>query len=210
MEKSLFAAVNTSHTYLMGEDGRAIASEAAIGGETVEATAMFVDMIASSALAEQRAPDEVLAILNRYFDAVVSCVEAEGGYVNKFEGDGAMCFFGAPIPHADHAERALRAARALHAELRSESIDAAIGVSSGKVVAGNVGAANRYEYTIIGDAVNEASRLTDEAKYRHTRVLASESTVGRSGAEIRNWGQSGIIPLRGRARPTIAFEPGLI
>ena len=191
---------------------RAISREFALGGETVEATAMFVDMIASSALAEHRPPDEVVAILNRYFDAVVRCVDAEGGYVSKFEGDGAMCIFGAPLPLSDHAERALRAARALRAELRSlsEDIDAAIGISSGQVVAGNVGAANRYEYTIIGDAVNEASRLTDEAKYRHTRVLASESTIGRAGAELRNWGHSGTIPLRGRARPTVAFEPGLI
>jgi class 3 adenylate cyclase len=78
------------------------------------------------------------------------------------------------------------------------------------VVAGNVGAADRYEYTLIGDSVNEASRLTDEAKNRHTRVLASETTIARCGDEAANWGQSGAIYLRGRARPTIAFEPGLV
>jgi adenylate cyclase len=190
---------------------RAIEGEFALGGELVEATAMFVDMIASSTLAEQRPPDEVVGVLNQYFDAVVRSVGAEGGYVSKFEGDGVLCVFGAPIEQPDHAERALRAARALRAELRSlsEGIDAAIGISSGQVVAGNVGAANRYEYTVIGDPVNEASRLTDEAKYRHTRVLASERTLQRCGAEAANWGHSGTIPLRGRARPTVAFEPGL-
>ena len=137
---------------------------------------------------------------------------AEEGYVLKFEGDGALCVFGAPTEQPDHAERALRAARALRKELRSlsERIDAAIGLSSGQVVHGNVGAANRYEYTVIGDPVNEASRLTDEAKYRHTRVLASETTFARATSEAANWGHSGTISLRGRARPTVAFEPGLI
>ena len=151
-------------------------------------------------------------MLNSFFAGVVRCVGAEGGYVSKFEGDGALCVFGAPIPQDDHAERALRAARALRLELRSlsESIDAAIGISSGHVVAGNIGAANRYEYTIIGDAVNEASRLCDEAKNRHTRVLAGERTLDRCGSEAANWGHSGNIHLRGRARPTVAFEPGLI
>ena len=154
----------------------------------------------------------MVAVLNAYFETVVRCVGAEEGYVLKFEGDGALCVFGAPAEQPDHAERALRAARALRKELRalSESIDAAIGISSGQVVHGNVGAANRYEYTVIGDPVNEASRLTDEAKYRHTRVLASETTLQRAASEAANWGHSGTISLRGRARPTVAFEPGLI
>jgi adenylate cyclase len=190
---------------------RAIESEFRLGGELVDATAMFVDMIASSKLAQERPPDEVVSVLNAYFETVVRCVGAEAGYVLKFEGDGALCVFGAPAEQFDHAERALRAARALRKELRalSENIDAAIGISSGEVVHGNVGAANRYEYTVIGDPVNEASRLTDEAKYRHTRVLASETTLRRAAAEAANWGHSGTISLRGRARPTIAFEPGL-
>lgn len=191
---------------------RAMDGDVALGGELVEATAMFVDVIASSALAEEREPDQVVHVLNAFFDAVVRCVGAEGGYVSKFEGDGALCVFGAPMPQADHAERALRAARALRLELRamSENVDAAIGISSGHVVAGNIGAANRYEYTLIGDAVNEASRLTDEAKNRHTRVLASERTLAFCREEAANWGHSGTIHLRGRARPTVAFEPGLI
>ncbi len=190
---------------------RAIETEFRLGGELVDATAMFVDMIASSKLAQERPPDEVVAVLNAYFETVVRCVGAEEGYVLKFEGDGALCVFGAPAEQPDHAERALRAARALRKELRSlsEGIDAAIGLSSGQVVHGNVGAANRYEYTVIGDPVNEASRLTDEAKYRHTRVLASETTLQRATSEAANWGHSGTISLRGRARPTVAFEPGL-
>src|SRR5207245_3296705 len=113
-------------------------------------------------LAESHPPDEVVAVLNAFFETVVARVAAEGGLVNKFEGDGALCVFGAPVPQLDHAERALRAARVLHRELLAlaavpPGLDAAIGVSSGTVVAGNVGAEERFEYTVIGDPVNEAA-----------------------------------------------------
>ncbi len=188
---------------------RAIAGPVALGGELREATALFVDIISSTSLAQQRSPNEVVATLNAFFDAVVRCVGAEGGFVNKFEGDGALCIFGAPVEQPDHATRALRAARALRHELNalSESLDAAIGVSSGEVVAGNVGAANRYEYTVIGDPVNEAARLTEEAKSRVPRVLVSDSAIRNASDEWENWTQAGTIHLRGRSNPTIAFEP---
>lgn len=188
---------------------RAIDGNFGLGGELHEATAMFVDVIGSTKLPQRWTPDEVVATLNGFFACIVRCVEAEGGFVNKFEGDGALCIFGAPIAQRDHAARALRAAVALRRELRPlrETIDAAIGISSGEVVAGNVGAANRYEYTIIGDPVNEASRLTDEAKSRLGRLLASDATLRCAGAEAQKWTASATIALRGRAEPTIAYEP---
>ena len=98
---------------------------------------MFVDIIGSTGLAQSRDPDAVVAILNTFFDAVVRVVTAEGGLVNKFQGDGALGVFGAPTMLPDHAKRGLRAARALAAELATMGdIAAAIGVSSGEVVAG--------------------------------------------------------------------------
>src|SRR5207245_5715804 len=122
------------------------------------ATALFVALIGSTSLAQSRAPEDVVAILNALFTAVVSAVGAEAGWVNKFEGDGALCIFGAPDAQPDHAARALRAARSLHAELAQlDDVDVGIGVSTGLVVAGNVGAEQRYEYTVIGDPVNEAA-----------------------------------------------------
>ena len=186
--------------------------EELLGGQRRDATALFVDVIGSTTLAQTRPPDEVVALLNVFFGMVVRCVEAEDGIVNKFEGDGALCIFGAPIAQSDHAARALRAARTLRRELLAlaaehPDLDAAVGVSSGTVVAGNVGAEQRYEYTVIGDPVNEAARLTDSAKQRLGRVLASDEAVQRAGDEAANWAVADEIPLRGRAEPTLAYEP---
>ena len=195
------------------EVARQAVERTGLGGEQRHASALFVDLIGSTALAQQRPVHEVVATLNAFFDAVVKAVGAEGGWVNKFEGDGALCVFGAPIDQPDHAARALRAARALHralAELRAQypSLDAGIGVSSGMVVAGNVGAEQRYEYTVIGDAVNEAARLSELAKERPCRVLAGRAAVEAAGnEEARHWVDVGTYSLRGRNRPTEAYEP---
>jgi adenylate cyclase len=183
-----------------------------LGGERREVSALFVDLIGSTTLTQTRSPDDVVELLNRFFDIVVRTVAAEGGWVNKFEGDGALCVFGAPMAQDDHATRALRAARTIRRELLALSatqlgVDAAVGVSSGSVVAGNVGAEQRYEYTVIGDPVNEAARLTDEAKHRLGRVLASEEAIARSNGEARSWVVADELQLRGRSEPTLVYEP---
>lgn len=183
-----------------------------LGGERREVSALFVDLLGSTTLAQTRSPDDVVDLLNRFFDIVVRTVAAEGGWVNKFEGDGALCVFGAPMAQDDHATRALRAARTIRREILALSaseagIDAAVGVSSGTVVAGNVGAEQRYEYTVIGDPVNQAARLTDEAKHRLGRVLASEEAVARADGESRSWVVADEVHLRGRSDPTLVYEP---
>ena len=183
-----------------------------LGGEQREATALFVDLVGSTQLAQSRSPAEVVRTLNAFFDAVVRTVGDQGGWVNKFEGDGALCVFGAPADQPDHAARALRAGRALRhalAELRSAfpNIDAGIGVSSGMVVAGNVGSEARYEYTVIGDPVNEAARLTEEAKAQPERLLASEATIELAASEGRAWRRIGEVELRGRTEPTCVYVP---
>ncbi|MBA2624662.1 MAG: adenylate/guanylate cyclase domain-containing protein, partial [Acidimicrobiia bacterium] len=106
--------------------------------------------------------------------------------MNKFEGDGALCVFGAPGDQPDHAARALRAGVALRRAVvalgeRHPDLDAGIGISSGPAVAGNVGAEARYEYTVIGDPVNEAARLTELAKSRDSRLLASAAAIAAAG-----------------------------
>ena len=190
---------------------RALEGELGLGGERRTATVMFVDIIASTRLAQTRAPEEVVSILNSFFDAVVRTVGAEGGLINKFQGDGALCVFGAPANMADHAARALRAAQGLRTELISlpdiDGIEAAIGISSGEVVAGNVGAADRYEYTVIGDPVNEAARLVEQAKTSPTRILVSESTIRRASKDATGWLPAGTMELRGRTEATLAYEP---
>ena len=132
--------------------------------------------------------------------------------MNKFQGDGALCVFGAPAAQPDHAARALRAARSLRSRLTElaevhPGMDAAIGISSGTVVAGNVGTEKRYEYTIIGGPVNEAARLTELAKGRPGRVVASFASVRRCGGEAERWAPLGSVALRGQSSPTDIFEP---
>jgi adenylate cyclase len=187
---------------------RAMTGEGELGGEERTVTTMFVDIIASTHLAQTRSPNEVVAILNDFFEAVVRAVGDEHGLINKFAGDGAMCVFGAPGDQPDHALRALRSARRLKEKLDGlDAIDAAIGVSTGEVVAGNVGSLDRYEYTVIGDPVNEAARLTEQAKLISSRVLASERTVLAAGDECANWTMGHTLELRGRAEPTVTYEP---
>jgi adenylate cyclase len=185
---------------------RAIAEGTALGGEQREVTVFFVDIIGSTALAETCSPSEVVAILNRFFTAVVQAVGAEGGWVNKFEGDGALCVFGTPADQPDHAARALRAARTLCEALRPIA-DAGIGIASGEVVAGNVGAEERYEYTVVGRPVNTAARLADEAKRHASRVLAAEAAVAVAEREATQWSAIGELTLRGVQVPVLAFEP---
>lgn len=182
-----------------------------LGGEARRASVMFVDLIGSTAMAEVLPPGEVVATLNAFFDAVVQAVTDEGGWVNKFQGDGALCVFGVPGFQPDHEQRALRAARALHAcldDLAAEhpGLDAGIGVSSGVVVAGNIGTESRFEYTVIGRAVNEAARLTGLAQQRPGRVLASAAAVEAAGPERANWIDRGHVGLRGQQAPTSVYE----
>ena len=191
---------------------RALERGVSLGGEQREASALFVDIIGSTGMAQRRAPTEVVETLNAFFACVVDVVGREGGWVNKFEGDGALCVFGAPEEQPDHAARALRSARQLREGMTSlgerfEGLDAGIGVSCGVVVAGNVGAEERYEYTVIGDPVNEAARLTELAKQQPGRVLASECAVQSAGDEAGRWTEVGTFELRGRSEPTVAYAP---
>jgi adenylate cyclase len=184
--------------------------EIELGGEAREAAVLFVDVIGSTALAASRDPGDVVAQLNAFFAIVVDCVSLHGGWVNKFEGDAALCVFGAPTAHPDAAGSALATARALSTRLRRElpGSEAAIGVSAGQVVAGNIGAAERFEYTVIGDPVNEAARLTELAKGKPSRVLASDAALSRAGeSERERWSIGSSVTLRGRSTPTTVASP---
>jgi adenylate cyclase len=176
-----------------------------LGGEELEVTALFIDLVGSTELAHARPPTEVVDVLNGFFDIVVGAVAAQDGTVNKFVGDAALCVFGAPLEHPDAATAALRAARLMLAELneRMPRCDVGIGVSAGTVVAGNIGAAERFEYTVIGDPVNEAARLTELAKQHAGRILASGAVLERASvAEREHWALGASEQLRGRATAT--------
>jgi adenylate cyclase len=183
----------------------ALEQEVRLGGEERDVAALFVDIVGSTALAARRPATEVVEMLNRFFRAVVDTVEARGGFVNKFEGDAALCVFGAPVERPNPAADALAAARALRARLREDvpELDFGIGVSAGLAVAGNVGAEQRFEYTVIGDPINEAARLCDLAKQHPERLLASEAAVRRAGpAEAGRWEIGEPTVLRGRDEAT--------
>jgi adenylate cyclase len=188
----------------------ALEQGAELGGRRAEIAALFIDIIGSTAIAEREAPERVVALLNDFFAAVVDVVDAHGGLVNKFEGDAALCVFGAPVAQDDHAGRALAAARELHrrVEALDGGLEAAIGVASGPVVAGWIGAETRFEYTIVGDAVNEAARLCDAAKEHPGRLLASAEALDRAGrSEAARWRTDGKVQLRGRSAPTRLAVP---
>ena len=175
-----------------------------LGGEQVQAAVLFVDVIGSTELAATRPAHEVVAALNSFFAVVVDVVDRAGGFVNKFEGDAALCIFGAPVPREDSSACALLAARLLRERLVGiRGLSAAVGVSAGPVVAGNIGTRERFEYTVIGDAVNEAARLTELAKQRPERLLISASLLDDVPEdERRHWHAEGTTILRGRTQPT--------
>ncbi len=190
----------------------ALSNGVRLGGEEREVAALFVDVVGSTSLALALPPSEVVRLLNRFFRIVVEVVETHGGLVNKFEGDAALCLFGAPVACEDCAGDALRTARTLAARLSKElpEIDFGIGVSAGLAVAGNVGAEHRFEYTVIGDPVNEASRLAELAKTRPERVLASSAALDRAvDGEPRVWRVTESAVLRGRLAPTQLAHPEL-
>jgi adenylate cyclase len=176
-----------------------------LGGEELEVAVLFVDLVGSTAIAAERPPQEVVALLNEFFGVVVEVVEDHGGWINKFEGDAALAVFGAPLPLDDAAGCALAAGRALARRLGRDldGLDAGIGISAGRAVAGNVGSEARFEYTVIGDPVNEAARLCELAKDADGRVLASACALERAREqEARRWREDEEVTLRGRSEAT--------
>ncbi|WP_205872901.1 adenylate/guanylate cyclase domain-containing protein [Mycobacterium camsae] len=182
---------------------------AALGGVSCEAAALFVDLVGSSRLAERMPPEALVALLNEFFAVVVDVVERHQGLINKFEGDAALAIFGAPIELPDYAGAALAAARELGRRLNRSEIRAGIGVSAGTVFAGNIGESRRYEYTVIGDPVNEAARLTEVAK-QHGGVAAS-GAARRCAAddEAQHWRLLMTTVLRGRDSSTDIVVPNV-
>jgi adenylate cyclase len=179
-------------------------------GRVCQAGVVFIDLAGSTALAATSSPDHVAAVLNAFFRIVVGIIGNHGGYINKFEGDAALAIFGAPLALVNPCAQALNAGRSLREALTAdrEMPDFGIGVTYGRVFAGNIGAEDRYEYTVIGDPVNEAARLSDLAKSNAGRLLASAITVAESGPEeAAHWQTGEDVLLRGRQQPTTLAEP---
>lgn len=186
------------------------ASEVRLGGEVRSVAVLFVDLVGSTSLASRQAPEDVVALLNRFFAVVVEVVEQNHGWINKFEGDAALAVFGAPNPVIDSAGSALRAGRQLAERLTRDlpEVRAGVGVAAGDAVAGYVGDPRRYEYTVIGDPVNEAARLTDLAKTTPGGVLAAGDAIALADVgEAARWRLGDAVTLRGRTTPTRLANP---
>ena len=187
---------------------RAVDEHESLSGDERDVAVLFIDLVGSTQLTASRSPHEVAEVLNDFFRIVVGEVDERNGLVNKFQGDAALAVFGAPLPIDDPASAALATARALCDELRRLPVDFGIGVSAGPVFAGNIGAESRYEYTVVGDAVNEAARLADLAKDSDERTLCSAAAIDRADkSERRCWAVQGSKVLRGRSSPTEISAP---
>lgn len=175
-----------------------------LGGETRHVAVLFVDVIGSTSMASERPPEEVVSLLNRFFHVVIEVVHEHDGFVNKFEGDAALAIWNAPVEIEGAEAKALAAARTMATRLAGEvaELSAGIGVSAGTAVAGNVGAAERYEYTVIGDPVNEAARLTEHAKQVPAHVVANAGMLEQASEEAAHWTEVEPFVARGRSEPT--------
>ena len=159
----------------------------ALGGETVDVTVMFCDIRGFTTLSENLPPEKIVALLNEYFTGLEKCITSHGGVINKYIGDAVMALFGAPVHSETHATDAFNAALDMRKELIEMNkrflqkdfpeIRFGIGLHSGPVLAGNIGASKRMEYTVIGDTVNTASRIEGLCKTYQKDLLISESTA---------------------------------
>jgi class 3 adenylate cyclase len=176
----------------------------------VDATVMFVDLRGFTAFAEGATASCIVARVNQLLEVTLPAIVRHGGHVNKFMGDGVLAVFGAPVPLDDHADCAMRAALEIldAAGAAQPPLRLGIGISSGRVTAGTVGAAGRCEFAVMGDTVNVASRAQEETKHIGVDVLFTESTRDRMTEVPDDALPIGRLELRGRRRPVVLHGLG--
>jgi len=187
-----------------------------LGGEVRELTLMFTDLANFTAMSERLSAPETVEVLTEYFNVMTAIIHRYGGTVDKFIGDAVMAFWGAPLPDAQHAEHAVRAAidmqqamQGLTEQLVSRglpSISMRIGVHTGRVVVGNVGSRSRFSYTAIGDAVNLAARLEGANKAFGSGILLSEASALGLPEEVALRHLDTVI-VKGKSEPVKVFTP---
>lgn len=190
---------------------------AAQAGRSQEISVLFSDIRGFTTLSEKSTPEDIVRLLNRYFDLQVGAIFDTDGTLDKFIGDAIMAFWGAPVPRADHAVRAVEAALAMadrlqqfKAELGEDGagFDVGIGIHTGPAVVGFLGSSQRLDYTAIGDTVNLASRIEGQTK-GIARILVSDAT--RAACEAQGapftFVDHGEFHVKGREQPVRLFEP---
>jgi adenylate cyclase len=190
-------------------------NDAALGGERREMSVLFSDMRGFTTLSESGEAEDLVRQLNQYFTRMVEVVFAHRGTVDKFVGDMVMALYGAPLDDPDHADHAVETALAMVRELEQLNrlwkvegravLDIGIGISTGEMIAGNIGSDTIMSYTVIGDNVNLGARLESLNKDFGTRILISEATRRQlKGAfDLRSMGE---VVVKGKTRPVQVFE----
>jgi adenylate cyclase len=186
-----------------------------LGGETRDVTVFFSDLAGFASISEKMTPAELVAFMNEYLSAMTDIIESKGGYVDKYIGDSIVAVFGAPADDSEHASNAARAALGCRARLDELNRDSAafkgykvahrMGLNSGAALVGNIGSRRRFNYSVMSDAVNVASRLEGANKYYGTTIAASEMTVELTGSTF-TWRELDAIRVKGRATPVKIYE----
>ncbi len=185
------------------------------GGQNVEATILFLDIEGFTALSERFAPEELIEIMNRFMGAITEEVLRHDGMIDKFIGDAVMAVWGAPLADPEHAVKACRAALTIAERVRQRAaeelhltgatVKARIGLNSGTVVAGNIGGEKRFDYTVLGNDVNLASRLEGVNKQYGTGIMIGEATVNAlSGQFVLR--EIDAVRVKGKKQPVAIFE----
>jgi len=186
-----------------------------LGGEKRVLTVLFSDIAGFTSLSEKLTPGEVVSLLNRYLTAMTDIILTSGGLIDKYEGDAIMAFWGAPVPQEDHAVRACLAAldnQSRLAELRQQFLQegfpplhARIGINTGEMIIGNMGSNQRFDFTVIGDSVNLASRLEGAGKEYGAFILISEDTYSRASDRIEAR-ELDLLRVKGKDKPVRIYE----
>jgi class 3 adenylate cyclase len=186
--------------------------QAQLGGELKVVSVLFTDIRQFTTFSESHSPQEVLDMLNSYFDIINSAVREAGGMINKFGGDSTMAIFGAPVnlESGETARRALRAALSIRTRIIEsnarrvqagmEPLKIGIGINTGEAITGNVGAEDRFEYTVIGDTVNVAARMQSLAsQFTDSNIFITEATYKAFAERERlRVADHGAVALKGR------------
>jgi len=163
------------------------------------ATILYADIEAFTSIAEEREPEQVVQMLNEYFAAVIQDIDEQGGSVNQFQGDALLVTFNVPVPDQRHADHALLTAARMQRTVARQTFAGVklrirIGISTGDVIAGNVGSGERVNYTVHGDAVNVAARLEQLNKEYGTGILVSGATtmLAKDSHPLTSLGKAGV------------------
>jgi adenylate cyclase len=186
-----------------------------LGGETRNVTVFFSDIEGFSRIAERMSPHDLMSLMNEYLSEMTDIIEGHGGYVDKYIGDSIVAVFGAPADDSDHAANAARAALdccARLAELNDGSaafreckLAQRIGINSGQALVGNFGSQRRFNYSVMSDAVNLASRLEGANKFYGTAIIASEATVALAGQAFA-WRELDEVRVKGRVQALKIYQ----